>query len=91
MARKTLNVADFVLKMNITLAKSTCNRDVRVGIINTVEEVLHSATSYKGFRYLTASEVPVGELPGVNYDEAGILPIETRFVNTDNTRIEYFV
>jgi len=89
MTRKTVNVADLIVDVNYTLSQSTCSPDVRQGAINVLEYVLHATGNYRGFRYLTAKEVPADQLPGINYgvDDADY---EARFANTDKTRVQYF-
>jgi hypothetical protein len=53
--------------------------------------VLFEAGAYDGFRYLNQNEVRDTQLPGVRVDAAGaVLPFETRFLDTDDTRREYY-
>ena len=94
MAKKTIKVCDFVIKMNKLLANSTCDIKVRDGIIFALESVLFDTGNYAGYRYLLDTEVPAGKknLPGVRYDEEGnLLPYQTRFLNTDDSRRQYFL
>ena len=91
MAKKTFNVQEFVDTINSALAQSTCDVKVRDGMIFALEDVLFKTGNYAGYRYLLQSDVPEGELPGVRYDESGnILPYETRFLNTDGSRRQYY-
>lgn len=80
MARKTVNVEKLRVKSNEMLADSTCSPDIRRGIINILEFVLHETGNYHEIIYLTQANVPKGQLPGVRYDG---------HTATDNTRI-YF-
>ncbi len=89
MARKTINVDQLRVKINEMLAGSSCSPDIRRGMINTLEFVLHETGNYQGFRYLSQEQVPEGQLPGVRYDGHEILPYPERFANTDDTRVYY--
>lgn len=90
MARKTVDVSKMVDTVNEVLAQSECTPDMRQGMMNLLENVLHETGNYKGFRYLAINEVPKGELPGIN-GNLGDNPkdYEARFANTDNTRVQY--
>lgn len=85
MARKTLNVSDFKDTINGYLATSVCNDDVRQGMIEALTTVLFSTDNYKGFRYLSESEVPVGQKPGIRW-----IGDKADFTDTDQTRVHYF-
>lgn len=85
MARKTLNVSDFKDMINGYLATSVCNDDVRQGMIEALTTVLHSTDNYKGFRYLQADEVPVGQMPGIRW-----IGDKADFTDADRTRVHYF-
>lgn len=91
MARKTVDVSKMVDTVNEVLAQSECTPDMRQGMMNLLENVLHETGNYKGFRYLAINEVPKGEKPGINRDEYGEVSkdYEARFANTDNTRVQY--
>lgn len=92
MSRKTITVGQVVDFANYVLAHSTCSPEQRVGVICMVEAVLHHTDNYNGFCYLNVSEVPKGELPGINlYPNGGFIydNYEARFENTDPTRVMY--
>ena len=89
MAKKSFNVEQFRKEINECLAGSTCNADVRQGLINALESVLHKTGNYHGFRYLEQREVPEKELPGI-YPERDPEPVDLRFANTDRTRVTYY-
>ena len=88
MARKTFEVKTFIQTVNEQLRESICSPEEREGIIRIAESVLHSTGNYSGFRYLTAREVPAGQLAGINSTD---LPYEEMFLNTDRTRVHYFL
>lgn len=90
MARKTVNVDQLRVKINEMLAGSTCSPDIRRGMMNTLEFVLHETGNYHGFMYLNQAQVPEGQLPGVRYDGHEILPYPERFQITDDTRVYYY-
>jgi len=93
--RKTVNVESLVKTVNNMLACSTCSADMRQGMINVLEGVLHDARAYTGYRHLQSDEIPAGELPGVNFETNNLgnrflcPDITARFANTDNTRRQY--
>jgi len=91
MSRKTMNVNDFVIKMNDILKNSPDTPDSRLyrqGIQQAVETVLHETDNYNGFEYLSVLDLVNGETPGIrDYD---IIKKEWDFSNTDNTRVRYF-
>ena len=89
--RKTFDIEAFKSQINSSLKHSTCDADVRRGMIFCLETVLHDAGAYAGFRFLDQNEVCEDFLPGVRVDAAGaVLPFEERFINTDATRVEYY-
>lgn len=83
-ARKTIRVEDFVKKMNEKLAEDTMGVEYRLAVTHIVEQMLHDTGNYKGFGFLTQSEVPCGEKPGINANGPDA------FINTDKTRRIYF-
>ena len=92
MSRKTISVASAVTDLNKILRVSTCTPDIRRGIMNAIDLILHSTDNYCGFRYLTTPEVPTDQLPGINIDENGDFYPDSphkRFENTDETRRVY--
>jgi len=93
MPRKRFNIDDFRHRANETLASSTGSADQRQGIMWAIEHVLLDTGNYRGFRYLTANEVPAGHVPGINIspiDGQHMEDHEARFTNTDRTRVSYF-
>ena len=95
MARKTISVSELTDTVNTCLKDSAPDaKDIRQGMMNMLEHVLHTTGNYKGFRYLLQNECE-GQ-PGVNYDvnERGVMvphpDIGKRFANTDRTRVMYF-
>lgn len=84
--RKTFNVNEYRDKVNHYLAISTCNKDVRQGMIGVLESVLLDTGNYRGFRYLAIVEVPDGHLPGIQQADS----YEEKFTNTDKTRVYYY-
>jgi hypothetical protein len=95
MSRKssTVKVTDLIEMINISL-RDTGNdqQQYRAGIMSVIETVLHNTKNYKGFRYLTKVELAQGFVPGINTTEEGqvVLEYESRFANTDPTRVKYF-
>lgn len=94
MAKKTVSVEKIKDAANNILRNSTCAPDIRKGVMNMVEFVLHETDNYRGFRYLMYSEIPAGDhKPGINYDPTTNMPcadMADRFGNTDSTRVQYF-
>ena len=88
MARKTFEVKAFIETVNEQLRESICSPDEREGIIQAAHIVLHSTGNYSGFRYLRSFEVPTGQLAGINSTD---LPYEEMFLNTDRTRVHFFL
>jgi len=70
--RQTVNVKAIIEKVNQFNATSKVSADIRHGQNVLAETILHAANAYAGFGYLTAANVPAGELPGIIYgDRAG--------------------
>lgn len=89
--KKTFNIEAFKSQINSSLKNSTCTPDVRRGMVFSLEHVLFEAGAYSGYRYLDQHEVRDDQLPGVRVDDTGhVLPMETRFLNTDDTRRYYY-
>ena len=90
--RKTINVESVRILVNSMLSGSAqddhVDRAYREGAISVLEEILHESGNYRGFRYLTAEELPKSCIPGVHRDEG--LSHEEKFINTDGTRRFYF-
>ena len=92
--RKTLDIAKFTAQINQVLADSTCSADHRRGLMAALETVLHDTGNYRGFRYLTHTEVPVGHKPGINVsplDGQHLKELDACFADTDNTRVGYYI
>ena len=96
MGKKTFSVDTMRRDINLNLKNSTksySTPDVRQGLMDALEYVLHQSGNYKGFRYLLLNEVPDGELPGmVVHGTIEDTPHEVRFAEgtVDRTRVEYF-
>lgn len=90
--RKTIPLQTLIETFNGVLRNSPAESHAqRQGAMTALEAVLHEAGVYKGFRYLLASEVPEGSMPGVHY--LGNVPhpdYTERFARTDSTRVQYF-
>ena len=87
-------VATHAARVNEILAKSVCTPDVRLGEMNLICSMLMDAKMYCGFRYLSQSEVPAGQLPGiVIHGTIEDTPPEVRFAEgtVDETRIQFFI
>jgi len=83
-ARKTVSVDYMKDTINKLLATSYCSPDTREGMISALTELLCATGNYKGFRYLTESEVPFGLRPGIRWVDG-----EPNFTDTDQTRVCY--
>lgn len=95
MGRKTFNVADTITSINEMLSASTCDANVRQGMIHIAEEILHKSGNYNGFQYLTKDKIEAAKtdptvVPGIIWvtTEKGEHP---EFANTDETRRRYFL
>ena len=94
--KKTIQVEQIKNKINEALKRSTCEPDVRNGMIFALEEILFATGNYNGYKHLLESDVPQGHLPGINYEvnAAGMFVPESdygkRFFNTDETRRYYY-
>ena len=90
--RKTINVESVRALVNGMLKDSAqddhVDRAYREGAISVLEEILHESGNYRGFRYLTANELPKACVPGVHRGDE--LTFEEKFINTDGTRRFYF-
>ena len=87
--RKTFSVSELTDMVNGICKNSAPDRvDVRQGAMNVLEAVLHDTGNYRGFRSLINGECE--GMPGVRYNEQGILDFPERFENTDRTRVMYF-
>ena len=88
--RKTIEVEALVNMVNGMLKDSAADAvDVRQGVKNLLEHVLHITGNYKGFRYLLKEEIPNGQ-PGIHYLDGQPHPNPTvRFAETDRTRVQY--
>jgi hypothetical protein len=79
MARKTCYVRDLIEEVNRRNSVSTCPPDVRSGWNSLLDGVLHETGNYRGYTYLEARHVPVGQAPGVLRTETGnVFPDESR-------------
>jgi hypothetical protein len=88
MAKTTIKVDELKSMINLAIASDCSLRsEVRAAYANLLEQVLNNTGNYKGYRYLTENEIPVGFKPGIRTWSTSA---EKRFDNTDNTRVEYF-
>lgn len=88
--RKTVDVQQLINTTNQILRTSTCDAHLRKGWCAALEWVLHETGNYRGYRYLTADEVPQGQAPGIRMSALGeIMPCPERFVACDDTRRQY--
>jgi len=88
--RSTIDV-DYVRDtVNSVLRNSgnNCPKERRQGMMNILEDILHSTGNYKGFKYLSRNDVPFAADPGVNLGFEN--DYDARFAGTDRTRVEYF-
>lgn len=90
--RKTIEIEALRVSVNEMLKESTCTPDVRLGMCSVLEQALHKSGNYHGFRHLQQEEVPYKQKAGIHFDKETrlILPYPDRFVNTDDTRRQYF-
>ena len=76
---RAIKLAKLVEWVNRRNSESTCAADVRLGWNLLLEEAMHHADNYGGYRYLAAQYVPKGEKPGIDGEEMEyIFPDETR-------------
>lgn len=80
MARKTVPLDRILEEGNRFLASAYGDRQFRLGVICMLETALLAGQRYKGFGYLSAKEVPPGELPGIKNNGTSIVsfPDDTR-------------
>ena len=95
MSRKTFSVEELRSRVNHSLAENypyEGGRQYRHGLIDAIEFVLHSTGNYKGYRYLTSTELPDGVKPGIRMTPDGsvTLPYPERFADTDESRRYYY-
>jgi hypothetical protein len=86
--RSTFRVDDLKDTINKCLRESTCSPLERDAMSSILESVLMDSGNYRGFRYLTYSEVPLGCEPGIEEQQGsdGILS----FTYPDESRRKYF-
>jgi hypothetical protein len=84
MSRKTIKITDVKSIVNEMLANSICGDDERQGMIEVLTTLLFSTDNYEGFRYLTESEVPAGQKPGIRWVNGKAV-----FTDIDRTRIRF--
>lgn len=90
MARKTIDLATMIQKVNERNKLSTCAPDVRRGWNDLLETLLLESGQYDGFSYLSRSEVPPGQAPGVLVERlTSNYTVEERFTGCDETRRHY--
>jgi len=92
--RKTAKIEDMTNHANALLMNLADDQvQMREGVIMLLEQTLHRAGAYNGFRYLDAKDMEKscsGKTVGIN--EVGNITLEydERFEGTDRTRIHYF-
>jgi hypothetical protein len=86
--RKTIRVDKLVEEINQKLCNSSCEPNIRIGMIIILEDILHATNNYYGYRYLVNNEVPSGQKPGVIHFDKGSKE-ETEF--PDRSRRRYFL
>ena len=67
--RKTFSIATLLHKINQRNATSTCSPEVRQGWNSVLADVLMEAEVYAGFNYLGPEEVPLGQRPGIAFQD----------------------
>ena len=85
----TIRVCDLLELVNRQNRTQTHTKEQREGVNQILNTVLHGTGNYEGFRYLEASEVPMGATPGIRWEvdqEGGRSP---NFEGTDSSRIQY--
>lgn len=87
-SRKTVEIQPILDSVNIFLKESTDSSDRRQGNIDVINQVLFVSGNYAGFRYLTESEVPEDQLPGIRM--SSVVGVPPSFENTDSTRVHFF-
>jgi len=79
--RRTVSIKGLVEQVNALNRLSTCAPQIREGWSSLLEDVLHAGNVYRGFSYLSWSDVPVGHAPGIQKEGEGyVFPDETRRV-----------
>ena len=92
MGRKTVKIVALVKEVNFMLATSACPKETREGMITVLESALMMTGNYRGFRYLSETEVPVFEKPGIRLNDEALRSDDAtaKFKDTDHTRVVYF-
>ena len=68
--RKTFDIVQLILTVNLRNAASTCSAEVRAGWNSLLESVLHAAGLYVGFNYLGSEHLTGSaefEEPGIRF------------------------
>ena len=92
MAKKTISIKRIVEIVNERNEKSTCGKGEREGWNSLLETILLETDNYEGFTFLTDSQVPSTEKPGIrgeNRPDLTASDIADRFEDTDHTRLVY--
>ena len=82
--RRTVSIKGLIEQVNAQNRLSTCHPQVREGWNSLLESVLHAGNVYKGFSYLSRSDVPEGHPAGIVKEGEG-------YVFPDETRRFYFI
>lgn len=74
MPRKTIKVEQIKDLVNQSLANSVDGNYItpqwRFGLCFMLEQILHDTDNYKGYWALRENEVPLGQKPGIIFDES---------------------
>lgn len=67
--RKTFSIAKLLHTVNKRNAASTCSPEVRQGWNSILSQVLMDADVYSGYNYLGPDDIPVGQRPGIAFQD----------------------
>jgi len=93
--KKTIKVEEIKESINdILLNTGNDKTETRQAVMSMLEDILHQTGNYKGFCYLNAFDMEKsreGYSVGINYGNNGEpADMDTRFKNTDRTRVRFF-
>lgn len=66
---KTVHIKALIETVNARNRLSICSSEIREDWNSILEEALHAANVYQGYRYLSDKEVPPGHLPGYQMEK----------------------
>ena len=88
--RSTMNVEYIRKHANEQLLNTADDmKEYREGIIHMLEHTLRETKNYRGFSYLTATEMRASNGDGVSVGIHLDVPEGERFLNADETRVQY--